>query len=369
MRKKVGILTFHRVLNYGALLQAFALKTSISELGAQTDIIDYRNDFLENLYKYEGYFLQRGVKNRIRYILYSRIEKEKRNRFEAFRQQYLGITFNGGYKKDELNKLNDQYDLFFTGSDQVWSPYAHKLDGTFFLDFVENPKKKYSYAASFGVDSIKKNYYGLYEKWLREFRICSVRERQGETLIQKILNVPVRIDVDPVLLLPKDKWENAFNFKEKKERYALIYSFGLTDSQKKMAYICYKAGMKIYIIGESIVNPVGVPCKFIGDLGPKEFAEMIYGASFVITNSFHGTALSIVYNIPFATEYLLGDSSKANSRLENIISETNLQERVLTENIDYDRMLNKQINWVDVNRMVERMRIHSIDYLRRSIYE
>ena len=113
MKNKVGIITFHRALNYGALLQAFALRAAVNELGTCADIIDYRNDFLEEMYEYPRYFSQRGVKNRIRYILYSRIEKEKRKRFEAFRQQYLGTSAEGGYKKDDLYKLNSCYDAFF----------------------------------------------------------------------------------------------------------------------------------------------------------------------------------------------------------------------------------------------------------------
>lgn len=369
MKNKVGIITLHRALNYGALLQAFALRAAVNELGTCADIIDYRNDFLEEMYEYPGYFSQRGVKNRIRYILYSRIEKEKRKRFEAFRQQYLGTSAEGGYKKDDLYKLNSGYDAFFTGSDQVWSPHAHKLDGSFFLDFVDDSKKKYSYAASFGVASIKKDYYGLYKSWLKDFSICSVREKQGDVLIHQILDIPVRIDADPVLLLTKDKWEKSLKFEKQSEKYAFIYSFGMTENQKKMAVACHKAGMKIYIVGESISNPLGVPCKFVGNLGPKEFAGMLFGAAFVITNSFHGTALSIVYNVPFTTEYLVGNASKANSRLENIISETNLQERILTESTDCSDMLNKKICWEDVNIIVDRLRTHSIEYLRRCLDE
>ncbi len=371
MKRKIGIVTFHRVLNYGALLQAFALRTAIMEIGVQAEIIDYRNDILEKMYEYPGYFSQRGIKNKLRYIFYSRTEKKKRKRFEAFRQNYLGIKDVTVYRKDDLSRLNGKYDAFFSGSDQVWSPHAHKLDGSFFLDFVSDPKKKYSYAASFGVAYIKKDYYGLYKKWLNDFQICSVREKQGEALIHQMMDIPVRIDADPVLLLAKEEWKSVLRFKEQRDskKYVFIYSFGMTEIQKKMAIVCYKAGLKIYIVGESIFNPLGVPCEFVGDLGPKEFAEMLYGASFVITNSFHGTALSIVYNVPFALEYLVGSASKSNSRLENIIAETNLQARILTEKTDFSAMLNSDICWNDVNALVNKMRTRSMDYLRECLHE
>jgi len=366
---KAGILTFHRALNYGALLQAFALKNAIKSIGVETDIIDYRNDFLEKMYEYQSFFSQTGVKNKLRYILYSRIEKEKRKKFEDFRQKYLETSEETFYNKDNIHSANQKYDMFFTGSDQVWSPDAHKLDGTFFLDFVTDSSKKYSYAASFGVAAIRNEYHELYRNWFKDFSVCSVREKQGENIIKQILDVPVRVDIDPVLLLTKEEWKNALGFKESNEKYAFIYSFGLTENQKRMAKACYEAGMKIYIVGQSVSNPLDVPCKFLGDLGPKEFAEMLYGASYVITNSFHGTALSIVYNVPFSMEYLVGGASKANSRLENIISTTSLQQQILDSSTDCNELLNQVINWSNVNKIIAEMKEHSYSYFRGIAHE
>lgn len=364
---KVGILTFHRALNYGALLQAFALRQVILSLGVNADIIDYRNDMMEKLYEYPSFSKQLGLKNKLRYLLYSKTEKQKRKRFENFRTNDLGIKQGVSYNRDTILQTNGQYDLFFTGSDQVWSPDAHKLDGTFFLNFVEDSNKKKSYAASFGVAQIQDVYKPLYQKWLNAFSICSVREEQGKSIIEAISDVPVRIDVDPVLLLHRDEWISKLNIKKTSERYAFIYSFGLSHNQKRMAEECYRAGMKIYIVGTSLRNPLDVPCEFLGDLGPKEFVHILSNASFVITNSFHGTAFSIVFNVPFAVEYLSGSAKKANSRIENIVQKTRTNSCLLSSESSTKKLLENKIAWNDVNNYVDRMRKESLDYIRRSM--
>lgn len=148
----VGILTFHRALNYGAVLQAYALKTAIETKGHKAEIIDYRNSVIESLYKYPKLSDQKTIKDKIKYILCSRWEKSKRDKFELFRKTQLEIENAKAYTEGDIADIKDLYDVFLVGSDQVWNPDAHNFDKNFYLDFVSQKHKKHSYAASFGVE-------------------------------------------------------------------------------------------------------------------------------------------------------------------------------------------------------------------------
>ena len=151
---KVGILTFHRATNYGAVLQAFALKRAIEKKGHSADVVDYRNQKIESLYEYKGFFAQKGLKNKIRFVLRVNEGKRRRIKFDKFRSEFLGLESAVVYTKDNIDLANSVYDTFFVGSDQVCNPGAHDFDKNFYLDFVSDNSKKRSYAASFGVSEI-----------------------------------------------------------------------------------------------------------------------------------------------------------------------------------------------------------------------
>lgn len=365
---RIGILTFHRAINYGALIQAYALKTTIENLGHQVSIIDYRNPMLEKMYEYKGFFMQNGAKNKLRWMLYSKIENNKRKNYDLFRQNYLGIK-GPGISKEDLSKLNDEYNHFFVGSDQVWSPDAHGHDSTFFLDFVQDHSKVHSYAASFGVAKLKEEDIMFYQAQLAKFSSCSVREEAGKAIISSILEKDIRIDVDPVMLLSKEDWIQHLGLKASGEKYAFVYTFSMTEATKKMIEKCHKAGLKIYIVGQNARNPFDFPCTYVGDMGPFEFMQMLYGASFVITNSFHGAALSIVLNKPFSLAYLTGESQKANSRLEQLIQMTGLEDRVINDDSNFEEVLLRMPDWDSANTIVKNKKADSMSYIERCLYE
>lgn len=365
---KIGVLTFHRPLNYGALLQAYALLTVLNKLGADAEIIDYRNLFLEKLYAYPGYLEQRGLRNKLRYILFSRREKEKRKKFETFRTDYLRLKCAPKYRHDGLISCNSTYDCFIVGSDQVWSPNAHRLDGSFFLDFVDDSSRKFSYAASFGVSDIPECFYGLYRQWLEGFAMISVREAQGSRIVSSICPDAVpRMDVDPVLLLTKLEWMELMDLHQAKEKYVFVYSFGVTDNQKRMIRECYSNGLKVVVEGRGHSRNIGVPCTYIDTLDPREFLQTLYSASYVVTNSFHGTALSILFEKPFSMEYLPDTKNGVNSRLENIISITGLESCVLSNETNAAAQMRMSIDWKRVHGQLDFFRQDSICYLKKVI--
>lgn len=363
---KVGILTFHRALNYGAVLQAYALKATVEKKGHKADVIDYRNDVIESLYKYPKFSDQKTIKNKIAYILRSRWEKSKRNKFDLFRDKQLQLKNAKVYTENNISDTQDLYDAFFVGSDQVWNPDAHNFDKNFYLDFVQQKHKKHSYAASFGVDRLEEKYHEDCKRMLSDFSVCSVRESQGSKLVSDIVGVAARVDLDPVFLLNKKDWQETFNLKNSGERYVVIYTFYLSDLQKKVARSCYEAGYKIKYIGKPLKNPFGFPCEFVSAVSPVDFVELFFGASFVITNSFHGAAFSINFNKPVAIE-LLPDGNRVNSRLLSILNLVGMDDRIVFDVNSIKSIIESPINWNSVNSRVDELRRSSLEYIEECL--
>ena len=122
---KIGILTFHRALNYGALLQTYALQKVISGFDVKSEIIDYRNPIIEEAYRNKGFWERKGAIDKLRYILHRKNEVDKREKFKAFIKNQLCLTKESYLNNDDLKKINDCYDVYITGSDQVWYYGAH----------------------------------------------------------------------------------------------------------------------------------------------------------------------------------------------------------------------------------------------------
>lgn len=361
---KIGIITYHRAINYGAVLQAFAFKSAFEKLGHTADIIDYRNSKIEYLYKEVSFFTAKGVKNKLKYLLTCKNEGEKYNRFKGFRKDYLAL--DGDKKavyKEDLKCLNDNYDLFVTGSDQVFNINGHDFDKAYFLDFVSDNLKKASYAASFGVSKIDDKYSEVYKELLSGFNNISVREEQGSKIINNLLGFDARVDVDPVFLLTKEEWNNKFNLQDNtQEKYALMYNFELTKVQIETAYKLYKMGYKIKYIGNPVKKLLPFECEYQRDCGPIDFLKLIYNASYVITNSFHGLSLSLNFNVKVLLE-MRKEGKDVNSRLENIAHLLGLDNKVLNDISDIDKILNSEFDWASINEKIQNLRQNSIEYL------
>ena len=219
--KKTATITFHKAVNYGAILQAYALQRSILKLGIDNDIIDYDCKLISNVYKLINI---KSVKSFIKSLIAFRIYYYKKNKFKSFIKKYIILT--NPVTKDILKseEFNNKYDFFITGSDQVWNYEITNLDDAYFLNFVKDESKVKSYAASFGISCIPENLRLKYKNYLKRFSSILVREKTGAKLIENLIDKKVNIVLDPVLLLNKNEW-NEIIFKTKfddiKDKYIL----------------------------------------------------------------------------------------------------------------------------------------------------
>ena len=354
--KKIGILTYHRAYNYGAVLQTYALQSAIQKLDYNVEIIDYRCDYSENIGS------EKSIKNIIKFILSGHRINQTKKKFIKFRNDKLNLS-NDNFNRDNIEKVADSYEVYIVGSDQVWNYQGSNFDKTYFLDFVKQNMKKKSYAASFGISGIPPKYEKEYIRLLNEFNDISVREKQGVNIINNLLGKDCKLVLDPTLLLSKNEWKEKASITNRiiKEKYLLIYSFGMTDSIYSTAKkIAKERNLKIIMISNSLRYYKNIT-KFKG-CGPLEFLNLFYYADFIITNSFHGTAFSINFKKEFFVETSQGQAVSVNSRIKCFLELLSVEKRDL-------QYANETIpvNYNKINQKLIELRKESMKYLKMII--
>lgn len=330
--KKIGILTFHRAINYGAVLQTFALQNYVLLAGkSQVYVIDFFTRIQEkSYYKYKRFPF--GVKKIIFYLLfhYHRAEKRKQ-KFDKFVAEKL-ILSPQRYK-DELEFLTNppKYDIVISGSDQVFNP-KNKYRKVYYLDYLKRKgEHKISYAASLGVDSYSSSDEIDIKRMLSDFDALSCRELQGTSAIQS-LGLSVNHVFDPVFLFDNTEWTcllrlNKYDGKyDLPEKYIFVYDLNggsaLINKAKQLSLLL---GYPIYCLTYNLLQRYHVK-KIYYNLGPEEFLYFISHASFILTDSFHGTAFSIIFRKPFFSYIAMKSNS---SRLSSLLNTLGLMDRLI----------------------------------------
>jgi hypothetical protein len=369
--KKVGILTFHFSKNYGALFQAYGLRSYLVNQGYDVEFINYHPEHIEagGELKLNNFYKKSGIK-----VLYLKLTslKEKyfgnkniRVGFQNFRDKFLNIQGKEYKSLDELNNANLNYDFIICGSDQIWSQSDHfGIDPIYFLDFVvKKNTKKISYAPSFGKDSIDEKYYQNIASYLESFKSISAREKSGVNIIKKLTNKDVSLVPDPSILV-NNYMDIMKPYPNINKNYIFCYYLRSRLNVGDIAeYVSEKTDYQIY----SPHNPHR-RWKEVGETiypSPNQWLYMLYNSKVVITNSFHGTILSILLNKPFIVVGIGGERAKYNERVLNLLSQCSLEHRLVTEyNVnELDALLEENINWVPVNEKVNKMRLQGVDFL------
>lgn len=362
-KKRIGIMTYQRAINFGAILQAYALQTKIKELGNHCEIIDYRNEKLENRHKKKEISECKSIKDLIKYFLLYKNANMKHDKFREFSDRFLELS-SPMYSSKDLLIYESRYDIFITGSDQVWNYKINNMDTAYFLDFVKNKSKKKSYAASFGLSEIPLEYQKTYKDLLSDFDTILIREKQGAKIIKELVSKESAVVLDPTMLLSKEEWLTLSNdVQSSNGKYILVYAFGGSRNIKDLALnISNKTGYKILWINNTYKYSTKI--NYIKSAGPEEFLSLFNNAEYIITNSFHGTAFSINFNKQFFTE-LLPKSTGVNSRLEDILDLFNLNgRRVLSSEAS---VIESRIDYETVNAKLEEERMKSTSLLKHAI--
>lgn len=355
--KKTGILTFHRALNYGAVLQAYALQKTITRLGAECELVDYVCPKITHDYK--PFRIEKGsfAKSFAKSTVMCRRRAKRAAAFKPFFENYL-VKSKESYSPESIKEAAGKYDVFITGSDQVWSPRCVGFDPAYFLTFADS-RQKYSYAASFAVSELPPEQIDEYKSRLKDFQAYSVREQSGVKLVKELTGKTAMTHLDPSLLLSREEWSK-IAVKKLDKPYILIFAgqppYELVNQALKLGaeknlpvYQLWDAPKLKKTAVEHIVAPT-----------VEEFVGYFKNAEYVFTNSFHGTAFSVIFNKNLFVEckHRAGKNIRAEELLKAVgirrdITETGLEET--------------PVNWDDVNLKIKDLQRGSLEYLKSVI--
>lgn len=351
---KVGILTFHRAYNYGAILQAFALQKKLSEMGVQSEIIDYLSTEKRAQNKLFAYNKKLGLKGNLVKFFKDFYRKSKNASFDDFMAEEMNISQSFYSTYDELCQLDlqNEYDVYIAGSDQVWNYNNTLKDPAFLLSFVSDNDKKCSYAASLGSAQFDDDMAALYDEELKKFRVLTVREESAIEKHDFLKENNAKVVVDPTLLLNKSDYQKISSPRIVDKKYAFMYTIAKERNLRKYAEnYCRDNGLILVDSKKSAV--------FFKNASPKDFLSFIQNAECVFTNSFHGTALSIMLEKEFVTE--IYTKEKLNNRSGDLIKKLQLQDRDMDAPDFTDR---KSIDYDKVNKLLDIQRIESEKILK-----
>lgn len=359
---KTGIVTFHRVYNYGAVLQAYSTQKILEDMGIENEIIDFsipkQRDFTAL------YSTRNGIKRFVKTMLLLPFHYERKSRqmkFDNFISQ-MRLSEKIYHHVKELNETNNLYDRFIVGSDQVWNvKKRNETSDGYFLNFVSDDKDKISYASSIGSASYEE--LRCKQNYLCRFKYISCREKSGAAVLSRITGHDIPTVLDPTLLVNK---ERLFRLAKpcKDEPYILYYSLDGYNKRENnidiLGILSGKFGLKIkFITPEWPKHCFG---KDIIDAGPEDFLGLIDNANLVCTNSFHGTALSIKFNTPF---YVLENKDVEDERKRNILMQLGLEQRIISTVDEAEMIEDYRINFAEVNLKLERLQEESYSYLKK----
>lgn len=342
---KIGIVTWFGTGNFGTDLQCYAFCRYLQNIGHQPFIIQ-RFQYESVGFKYTVRRFLGKYKTLVKvWLLGTKTKRLRYNIVKEYKRNYLSI-YPLVTTKHEYEKLLDDFDCFFSGSDQIWNPYH--LSSFFLLDFASS-KPRFAYASSLGVTDIPFNMHSAYERHLKLFKFIGVREETGAALINGILNEDkARQVLDPTFLLSKQEWidfSKEIDLKGiKPQSFMLVYTIGRRKTyQQYVKRIQQHYGIQSIIVANSVE---GLPYKDItlelSKISPMQFIYLLKNARLVCTDSFHATALCINMNLNFINllRFDDSDSHSQNSRIYNILTHFNVTNRIYQGDVFPEEVIN-----------------------------
>lgn len=340
--KKIGLLTFHNNTNYGSWLQTYALYKVVYDLGYEIEVIDYRSgkdSYMEIITISNFIEILRNIKieklSTIRNVLkiQTSFKADKRKRWKISKLIY---------KEKNIKKLNKNYDIFLIGSDLVWD-IRYAGSHTYMLNFADSSKKRISYAASYGYETIPEKEKKFFKKYLSKFQKITVREKNSKEELTKLLDRPIEHVCDPTMLLENNEWKKFIKPNKRKKKYVLIY---MPDSKKRIEKEARRYSRKHHcevLIISKLKQKDGI-CPY----SIEEFLNLFYYSEKIFTGSYHG----LVFSIYFQKEFAYINRTPAN-RMQSLAKKLGL-EQYEVDNPQFD--LEKKIDYVLIKEKEQEFR-------------
>lgn len=395
MNKKpsVGIITLHYVDNHGGVLLAYALQEKIRQLGYAPALIDYDPTPVPSPV---AHFLKTWAHRLVRLPVYLKRAPEiihrlisggplmpprhlhksvgvRSARFEEFRARHICKTSASWQSHEQLRASPPRFDVYVCGSDQIWNPYMCRpddnpgFDGAYFLDFAPQASRV-SYAPSVSVPEIPSSLEAEFARLVSDVRFLSCREESGARLIEAAAGRPVKVVVDPALLLTREDWR-LVSRSPRAGRYLLCYFLGDGAHYREFALaMARRLGLAVKVVSSNPGDAEYLKAECCQDIGPDEFLGLIENAECVCTDSFHGTLFSIVFERLFFVFERPGSagSRSMSSRIHSILGRLCLMDRLIPEGRSADAASTSVDYGLPRQRLLE-LREDSVGYLRDAL--
>lgn len=349
--------------NYGACLQAYAMQYICKKNKNEIELIRYdRVDAKENA-GWVRRIKELGLGGIVYYLREYSYIKNRKNAYIAFREKHIHKSPNVFNLSFNLNELNKQYDMFICGSDMIWSEEFQEDWDFFFLNFASK-EKSFSYAPSFGKNTLLESNKMRVKKYLESFSKVTCREEAGVELVRSISDIPIFQVLDPTMLLTKSEWEEVIGTNDRiiKQPFVFMYLFGKNDSSRKV-YIndIEKKYGKAYKLPFNKRESRNFP---IESIGPIEYIRFFRDAEFIITDTFHGLMFALIFNKPFVV-LDRNDTSKwaqYSDRMTSTLKMFDLYDRYIYTDKMFARDLT-EIDYKNINQKIAEKREESLSYL------
>jgi hypothetical protein len=375
---KAGIITMHKVPNYGSHLQAYALQETVKEFGYEAELIDYKypNEYHiardKELAKKE-ITLTRFIKSILKCpitIFNKIILIRQRKLFKDFENKFYNLS-SAYNSQEDIKKASPAYDIYITGGDQVWNPRFACGDDVYMCNFGDFNKSRIAFGASVAATNIPESMKEIYKENLRKYKAVGIRDSSSKEPLEKITEKEINIVYDPVFLRNSSQWNELSKLSKLKlpKEYILVYI--LTYSFEPYPQIIdvirdvkNTLGLPVVFVNTSLRHYLQVkPDKNIFTASVSDFLKLFANASYVLTTSFHGTAFSIIFQRQFLS--IINDSKK-DSRISDLQRTVRLN-NYCTLNEYNNRLLKKQIDYNVVSGNVEQMIKKSRDFLKNAV--
>ena len=354
--KKIGVVTITDNNNYGNRLQCYAVQRFITKS---------LNIYTESINNYKGNQTKKNIKKLIKTLLNYKNQKQKNKRYKMFKEFNKNIKISRYIiKNGKVNKkIEDEYNYFITGSDQVWNP-TFAGQQFYYLDFSKNTPK-ISFSASIGTTDLTTKDKEKIKNNLNDFKFISVREQSAKEIIEKLAKRnDVEVLIDPTMLLTSEEWDKVSkkpsqlkNIKEGK--YILNYFLGELSQSRKQEIERIAKKNNCHIINILDKEDPFYTC------GPSEFLYLEKNAFLICTDSFHSSVFAILYNKPFIIFDREDKAVNMNTRIDTLLSKFKLENRrfngkeITKENLNHD--------YTEAYKILEKERKKSEEFLKKAL--
>lgn len=374
--KTIGIITIHKINNYGSVLQAFALQKVLQLKGYDVEIIDYNfpNDFHKRrIPDKTPHFGESSSAEPlwIKALFFQSLIRQHKG-IQNFVKKYQNLSSLQYNSPSELENNAPRYDVYISGSDQIWSPRHCKGDPAFMLGFTPDNSIKMSYASSIGSDKIPESLRLQYKDLLEKYHHIAIREKSGIDTLKELANVNPHVVLDPTLLLNADEWNKIAN-PRRLIRHKYILCYFLNYSFNAFPYVEDFAEKIRKDTGYELVFVARPPHRLTVSKGihymigasPEDFLALIRDAELVLTTSFHGTAFALNYARPLFS--IIKERHASDNRQADLMNAVGLGSNIISVHDDFPTADQARYDVRSMQEKLESLRTQSFLYLNKAL--